>query len=102
VRGPMLQGERVSLEPPRGEDMATYLAWNESCEFTRFLWGRPGIPSLTQQHEWLERVSRAENEVAWRIAVDDRTVGRTSIFGIDWINRRAETSIVIGEPSLWG
>lgn len=100
--GPILRSDLVSLQPPRLEDMPTYLSWHAEPEVSHFLWGRPSVPSLRQQEEWYEHVAQAENEVAWRIVVEDRTVGRASIFGIDWLNRRAETSTVIGEPSLWG
>ena len=98
----MLRSDGACLEPPRLEDMPTYLSWRRMPEVSHFLWGRPSVSSLRQQEEWFEHVARAEDEVAWRIVVDDRTVGRASIFGIDWVNRRGETSTVIGDPSLWG
>lgn len=99
--GPILRSDEVCLEPPRLEDMPTYLSWRRMPEVSRFLWGPPSVSSLRQQEEWFEHVARAEDEVAWRIVVDDRTVGRASIFGIDWLNCRGETSTVIGDPSLW-
>ncbi len=99
--GPILRGDLVSLQPPRLEDMLTYLSWHADPQVSYFLWGRPSVASLRQQEDWYERVAEAESEIAWRIVVEDRTVGRASIFGIDWLNRRAETSTVIGEPSLW-
>jgi RimJ/RimL family protein N-acetyltransferase len=103
VLGPILHAGAVSLEPPRREDMPTYLSWfQEAPEIGRFLWGRPAIPTLVQQEEWFDNAARSNEEVDWRIVVEGRTVGRASIFNIDWRNRHAETALLIGEPSLWG
>jgi hypothetical protein len=35
--GPVIEGERIRLEPPRAEHLATYGRWFEDMEVTRYL-----------------------------------------------------------------
>lgn len=99
--GPILGGERISLEPPRTEDLATYRAWLANLEVTRYFLRR-FAPSEKQEEEWFERVSTAQDSVVWRIVLDGRTIGNCGIHAIDWINRQGVTGLMIGETSQWG
>ena len=99
--GPTLRGERISLEPPRLEDLPTYRSWFANLEVTHTL-ARIFAPSEKGEEAWYERVSSSDESVIWRIVAEDRTVGNTGIHGIDWINRHGETGLMIGEMSEWG
>ena len=99
--GPILRGERISLQPPRLEDLPIYRSWFANLEVTQTLLMR-FVPSEKQEEEWYERVSQGDEHVVWRIVADDRTVGNTGIHSIDWINRHGETGLIIGEVAAWG
>lgn len=99
--GPVLRGEKISLEPPRPEDGALRLRWFADLEVTR-LYTNPGVPSLHQEEESYERSARDEDVVLWRIALDGRAIGSAFIHNIDWLSRSARTGMIIGERSEWG
>jgi RimJ/RimL family protein N-acetyltransferase len=99
--GPILRGERLSLEPPRLDDLPIYRGWFAEPEVTRYLLAR-FAPSEKQEEEWYEKASTGKDQVVWRIAVGGRPIGTTSLFAIDWINRHAVSGLVIGERAEWG
>lgn len=99
--GPVIQGERVRLEPPTTEMIPLFCRWFADREVTRYLHMR-FVPSPKMEEEWLERASKDEHGVIWAIVVDGHTIGTTGIHEINWRHRRASTGIVIGERSEWG
>jgi RimJ/RimL family protein N-acetyltransferase len=99
--GPVLTGHLVTLAPLKPEHLEHYVEWFADREVTRYL-AHVQVFSLTQEEEWLERVSRSESDVAWGIFADGEHIGGTGISQIDWRNRHAITGTVIGNKSWWG
>ena len=84
--GPILRGSRVTLRPPRKEDLETYLAWFADPEVTRYQ-PRSTPFSPAQEEAWFTKTGEDPNSVVWAIEVDGKAVGTTGI--------------TIGEKSLW-
>ena len=101
--GPILEGERVRLEPPRPEYLPVYQRWFADMEVTRYLLYRFPFTAKAEE-EWLEQVGKDPHQVMWAIVLrhNGKLIGNTSIEKIDWRNRRGETGIVIGEKEEWG
>jgi RimJ/RimL family protein N-acetyltransferase len=99
--GPILQGTKISLEPPRREDGALRCAWFADLELSRW-WTSPDVPSLKQEEESFERWARDDSSVHWRIVLQGRTIGSAWLHSIDWRNRQAWQGMVIGERAAWG
>jgi ribosomal-protein-alanine N-acetyltransferase len=101
--GPVIEGERVRLEPPRAEYLAAFVRWFADMEITRYLLHRTPL-TAKQQEEWLEATSRDEHVVLWSIVVKEsgRLIGNTALERISWRNRHAESGTVIGEKDEWG
>ena len=100
--GPVIEGERVRLLPPRAEWAAVYQRWFADMDVTRYLLSRHP-PSLRQEEEFLEEAARDPNRVMWTIALKDAdaAIGAIGIEKIDWRNGDAETGIMIGETGHW-
>lgn len=99
--GPTLRGEKIVLTAARPEDLPTFCAWFANPEATRYtLMSFPF--SLQQEEEWFDRAARSESMVHWRIAVEDRTIGVTSLEEIDWRNRHCGSGTLIGDVTQWG
>src|SRR5258706_1322624 len=101
--GPILEGERVRLEPPRPEYFSAYQRWFADMEVTRYLLYR--FPFTTKwEEEWLERVGNDPSQVMWAIVLKDngRLIGNAALEHIEWRNRRPESGTVIGEKDEWG
>ena len=100
--GPVLEGERVRLEPPRPEWAPVYQRWLADMQVTRYLITR-NPPSAKQEDEQLEKAAENPHNVVWAIVArdGDRLVGATALDKIDWRNRDAESGIMIGERGDW-
>ncbi|MBV9599597.1 MAG: GNAT family N-acetyltransferase [Chloroflexi bacterium] len=99
--GPTLAGPTVTLAPIKPEHLEHYVDWFADSLVTRFL-NHVQAFTLQQEHEWLDRVSRSETEVAWGIFVEGRHIGGAAVSQIDWRSRRGMTGIFIGDRNWWG
>lgn len=99
--GPILRGEKISLEPIALEALDLYLSWLSDLEVTQYLLAR-FVPSHKQEEEWYERVASSDDGVHWNIVLDGRPIGNTAIAGIDWLSRGGKTGLMIGDRSEWG
>jgi ribosomal-protein-alanine N-acetyltransferase len=106
--GPVIEGERVRLEPPRGEYAARFQRWFADMEVTRYLLHRHP-PTLRQEENFLEQVAEDPSRVLWAIVLKERkagtegskVIGATGLEKIDWRNGDAESGIMIGDRSEW-
>jgi len=103
VLGPVIEGDRIRLEPPRAEFLPAYRRWFADMEVTRYMLYRHPL-SDKGETEWLERTATDDKMVMWAIIAKSsgRLVGNTGIHDINWRNRHAMTGIVIGEKDEWG
>ena len=99
--GPVLEGEKIRLEPARAEHLPEFIRWFSDMRVTRYLLTRFPM-TLEQEPEWFANVARDRNTVHWTITVGDRPIGVTGIHNIDWISRGADTGTIIGLPDEWG
>ena len=101
--GPVIEGARVRLEPPRAEYAPTYIRWFADRAVTRYLMVR--YPSsLKGQERWLAQMAASPDDVLWAMvrAVDGGLIGNLGLHKILWRHRRAELGYVIGERDQWG
>ncbi len=103
--GPVIEGARVRLEPPRGEDAALFQRWFADMEVTRYLLHRHP-PTLRQDEDSLEKAAEDPSRVLWAIALKEgkeggKVIGATVLEKIDWRNGDAESGIMIGDKSEW-
>src|SRR5947209_8482233 len=98
--GPILRGEKISLEPAQPADLPLFVRWLADTGVTQNLLVR-FPPSDAQEAEWYDAVAKDEATVHWAIVADGTTIGVTGIHQIDWINRHALTGMLIGERSQW-
>jgi hypothetical protein len=55
--GPVPEGERIRLEPPIRDHLATVATWRGDLEATRYLLILQFPPSPKQHEEWLEKTA---------------------------------------------
>jgi|SRR5262245_19866528 len=100
--GPVVEGARLRLEPPRAEYGPAYLRWFADMEVTRYLRTRHP-PSLRQDEAFLENAARDPDKVLWAIVLKegDALIGAAVLEKISWRNRDAESGIMIGDRRYW-
>jgi RimJ/RimL family protein N-acetyltransferase len=101
--GPILDSERLRLEPPRPEHLPSFVQWFADPEVTRYLFRRYP-PSLKQEVEWLEKIATSDEDIVWAIFLKDdgKLIGVTGLHEIEWRERHARIEISIGDRSKWG
>lgn len=100
-----LIGKKLYLRPLEESDVSDeYLQWLNDPEVTRYLEaGRfPATPASVRRY--LERFQNPANELIFAIVdiESKQHIGNVTLNHIDWVNRKADTGILIGRKDFWG
>lgn len=104
---PFLAGERLYLRPLEESDLGEeYLQWLNDAEVRRFLGtGTAKFPTtLSSLEKYLERFQGTPTDLILAI-IDKKSnlhIGNVTLNRIDWVNRAADTGILIGRKDFWG
>ena len=101
--GPVLEGDRVRLEPPQAENLETFVRWFADPEVTRYLLRRYP-PSLRQEEQWLEAMAASSEDIVWAVSLKEMgwLIGVAGLHKIDWRHRHSWIEISLGNRSAWG
>jgi RimJ/RimL family protein N-acetyltransferase len=104
TESPFLVGEKVLLRAVTDADVTDqYVAWLSDQEVTRFM-GWRGFPSA--RHQVAEYVRSQEADDTLFLAIvsrqDQAHVGNIHLGPIDWVHRRAELAMILGDKAAWG
>ena len=100
-----LISKRLYLRPLEETDVPLCQVWINDPEIRRtLLIQRP--MDLVAEKQWHASHDRTmlPKSVLFAIVLNDgdRHIGNTSLHGIDWLNKVAETGTLIGQKELWG
>lgn len=94
-------GENVYLSPATFEDVEAYTKWMNDFNITDYTGVSSNVYSLEKEREWLEeklKYSSNKDMLFDIVAIDgDRLLGNISLIGINYIDRKANLGILIGE-----
>jgi len=96
---------KVQLRAFEPEDLDIVIRWVNNEAVTLNLSDLLLYPvSRADEMKWLESVSMANpNEKTFAIETSDgRLIGSAGLRGINWVERKAELGIMIGETDCWG
>jgi ribosomal-protein-alanine N-acetyltransferase len=102
---PFLAGERLYLREVRPCDAGeTYYRWMNDPEVTRFLESRFFPQSVEGLRQYVNERLGDRNNVFLAIVLRDghRHIGNIKLGPIDWIHRRGDIGLLIGEKDCWG
>jgi RimJ/RimL family protein N-acetyltransferase len=105
VNTPFLVGRTIYLRPLEPADLAgAYSEWLNDREVTRYL--ETGIFPTTRDalQRYYQNVVLSRDNVALAIVLrdDDRHVGNIKLGPINWVHRRADMGVLIGDRGCWG
>ena len=101
----MLSTERLLLRAIEISDLnSTYLSWLNDLEVNRFLETRflPQTMEALQGYWQTHRDDPASPWFAICLQGDGRHIGNIKLGPIQWLHRRADISLFIGDSSCWG
>ena len=100
-----LEDGDLYLREVRLEDVnEKYYTWMNDPEVTQFLEIRFFPQSMENIETYVRKTSEKEDEIFFAICLknDTKHIGNIKLGPINWIHRRAEVSLVIGDKSCWG
>ena len=98
----MIPGERTQLRRIERTDIPTFVRWFSDPAVREFLLINRPI-SLVEEESWFEAQLRDQSSEIFAIETLDGThIGNIGLHDINWVHRRAEMGIVIGEKEYWG
>jgi RimJ/RimL family protein N-acetyltransferase len=100
---PFLRGRASDLVALTRDDLALYRRWLDDPRVTEFL-EMGARPTRDADCEAFWRLAgEAEDAIVFAIAErkGGRTVGTCGLYLIQWLARRAQFNILIGEPAAW-
>ena len=96
----MLIGERILFRSVERGDLPCFIKWFDDPEVTEFLKAE-GSMSLEDEEAWLENVNRTGGHVYSFETLDGKLIGNLGLMNINWVARKIEVGIVIGEKKYW-
>ena len=98
------EGDLVALGPIRRDLLSAYQRWINDFEVTRTLALYPAPITEEFEIKWYDASATAKDQPSFTIYERSsmRPIGNTSLQVIDWVHRRAEWGIVIGEEDARG
>ncbi len=101
-RSSIIEGKRVKIRAIERRDLEKTLSWANDPEiayYTNYIFPI----SMEMEIKWYERILNESTRRTFIIENKEGVViGLTAILNIDWQNRKAELSMLIGEKEYWG
>jgi len=99
----MREGKKVRLRSLRNDDIMVLFEWINDPELIRFTNNYRPI-SEVEQRAWFHSLYEQENQIVLGIEVrrGKKLIGTCGLYSIEWLNRKAEVRIKIGDKSYWG
>lgn len=85
-----------------GDINATYCSWLNDSDVNKYMQARYSVWNIDKMKKYIE--SMLENEYLFAICClkTSKHVGNVKLGPVDWINRKAEISILVGDKKFWG
>src|SRR3989344_46939 len=102
---PFLMSERLSLVPVDPAIDAEYIyRWLNDPEVTYFMFYGQRPLNIERARKFLEAQDDPQQNMVFMVVnkKNKRKIGFAGLYGIDWIGRRAEFRILVGEKAMWG
>lgn len=93
-----LEGERIYLSPMDMDDAASYIRWLNDAHTFVFLQANGQLFNKINEEQFITGVmERGEPHFSVRLRENNRHIGGCGLINVDWVNRRGELGIMIGE-----
>lgn len=100
---PFLVGNQVVLRQLLPSDVTPgYASWLHDDEVTRYMTLNAFPTTRDDLRAYVEKALADDDRLLLAITVEDEHVGNVELGPIDWLHRRAEVGILLGETEVWG
>lgn len=100
----MIYGDLVRLRALTRADLPQLIGWRNDPEVKAFLIGWSFPVALETEQSWFEGTlqDKSTQRLAIEVLADGHYIGNIGLYDIDWLNRKAEYGILIGDKAAWG
>tara|TARA_A100001388_G_C28555420_1_gene396926 strand:+ start:85 stop:633 length:549 start_codon:yes stop_codon:yes gene_type:complete len=101
----MIYGKRIYLREIKAEDInQKYLSWMNNSNVNAFLETRFVNQTLESLKDYWLRIKKDENSFWFAICTkdDDMHIGNIKIGPVNWIHKKGDLSLFIGDSKKWG
>lgn len=104
----MLKSDFVSLQPLAIEDAELIYQWKNDISLINLLMAKPTPVTVNETREWLEKSLKDKNQIILGIKInqaeskEELLIGIIRLMFIDWINRKSELGVYIGNEKYRG
>lgn len=98
----MLEGKKIKLVPLEKEHLPNSLLWaNDMSLNSKMLRVLP--VTKVDQEKWYQIIVEDPSKIVFAIKTlkEDKHIGNTGIYHIDWLHRRGEFWVLIAERNFW-
>ena len=100
-----IEGEKIYLREVKSEDAnEEYYNWMNDPEIVQFLETRFIPQSISNIKKFIENKDGNLNEILFAICIkeNNKHIGNIKLGPINWIHRKGDISLVIGDKNYWG
>ncbi|MEW5767122.1 MAG: GNAT family protein [bacterium] len=103
MKGCFIEGEKIYLRPFNESDIEIWYQWFNNEEVTYHMDKRRFPNTPEKQLKFMKGINASPSDIQLAIVhkKDDELIGTVGLHLIDFINRNADISIVIGEKKYW-
>lgn len=95
-----VEGKRIYLAPMDMDDAPNYIRWLNDPETFIFLQANGQLFNSINEEQFITGVTeRGEPHFSIRLCENNEHIGGCGLINLDWVNRRAEMGIMIGEAA---
>lgn len=101
----MILGERIRLRAIERTDLAQFVEWINDPDVRRGISSFLPLSLVREEHWFEEMLKRPAEEHPFALEIQQEQkwilIGSCGLFDIDWISRKAEIGIMIGDKRQW-
>lgn len=103
MKGQFIDGGKVYLRPFKESDIKKWYRWFNDEEVTYGMDKRRFPNTPEKQFEFFKKITKSDSDIQLAIVYkkNGELIGTVGIHQIDFVNRNADISIVIGEKKYW-
>jgi RimJ/RimL family protein N-acetyltransferase len=100
---PFLIGQDVYVRGLHRTDLPAMLPWINDTDVTRLLFTGDRPANLERLTEQWEADLKSQHSIPFAACLrqDDRLIGTTGLYSINWLSRSAEFRVFVGEKGQW-
>jgi len=104
MKAPFIAGNKVCLRGINKEELEKFVTWFNDPKVTHYMFTGARPVHLELLIEQWEREIRDQNEIVFAVLdkKEDKIIGSSGLYQLNWIARSAEYRVFIGERSSWG